>query len=274
MKRITCAAAALTLILAAHASAQWIKTTDPTLPKTRDGKPDLAARTPRASDGKPDLSGVWAAQLDPGALPKGTQTVESITGFQAPRHFVDVTTDLKPEDVQLQPGAADLFRQNQQSGGKADPITRCLPTGVPALTAIPLPYKIIQTPKLILILYEEGSVFRQIFLDNRRPVPDAQARFMGYSTGKWEGDTLVVDTVGFNDKTWLDRRGHPHSDALHLTERFRRRDVGNLEIETTIDDPKTYAKPFKYTVNAKLVPGEDLLEYFCAENEKDVQHFQ
>ena len=125
-----------------------------------------------------------------------------------------------------------------------------------------------------MILYEGDTDFRQIFLDNRKPVQDAQPRWMGYSTGKWEGDTLVVDTVGFNDKSWLDRRGHPHSEALHLTERFRRRNVGNLEIEVTIDDPKAYVKPLKYTLKATLVPDEDLLEYFCTENEKDVQHFQ
>ena len=174
----------------------------------------------------------------------------------------------------FQPGAEALFKQRLQSQGKDDPIAHCQPTGVPALGTIPLPYKIIQMPRLIVILYEENSVFRQVFLDGRLPVQDPEPRWMGYSSGKWDGDTLVVDTVGFNDRSWLDRMGHPHSDALHVIERFRRRDVGHLDIEVTIDDPKAYTKPITYTQKATLVPDEDLLEYFCSENEKDVQHFK
>jgi hypothetical protein len=158
--------------------------------------------------------------------------------------------------------------------GKEDPIARCKPTGVPAIGVVPIPYKIVQPPDLVVILYEENTVFRQIFLNSRKPVQDAQPRFMGYSTGKWDGDTLIVDTVGFNDGGWLDRLGHPHSDALHLTERFRRRDAGHLEVAVTIDDPKTYTRSITYTQKAMLVPDEDLLEYFCSENEKDVQHFR
>ena len=273
MKSIATTAAVL-FILAAPAFAQWAKVPDPSLPRTRDGKPNLSAPTPKAQDGKPDLSGVWTPELDPKALPPGATTVESITGFVPPRYFVDVTSGMKPEDAAMTPWAADVFNQHQASKGKNDPAAHCLPPGVPAISVTPLPYKIVQTPKLVLILYEGESVFRQIFLAPRRTVEDPQPRFMGYSTGKWEGDTLVVDTVGLTDKSWLDARGHPHSDALHLTERFRRPDAGNLEIEVTINDPKAYVKPLKYTLKASLVPDEDLLEYFCAENEKDVQHLQ
>ena len=270
----TAVAIALLLTCAASAFSQWAKVPDNSLPRTRDGKPNLSARAPRAQDGKPDLSGVWTPELDPNALPPGATTVESITGFVPPRYFVDISAGMKPEDFSMTPWAADLFKQRQAASGKNDPSAHCQPPGVPAISATPLPYKIIQTPKIVLILYEGESVFRQIFLDSRRTVQDPQPRFMGYSTGKWEGDTLVVNTVGLTDKTWLDALGHPHSDALHLTERFRRPDVGNLEIEVTIDDPKAYVKPLKYTLKTSLVPDEDLLEYFCAENEKDVQHFQ
>jgi hypothetical protein len=125
-----------------------------------------------------------------------------------------------------------------------------------------------------LILYEDSSVFRQIFLDGRKTVADPQPRWMGYSNGRWDGDTLVVDTVGFTEKSWLDRLGHTHSEAMHVTERFRRRDIGHLEIEVTIDDPKTYTKPIKYLQKATLLPDEDLLEYFCTENEKDVPNYK
>jgi hypothetical protein len=267
-------AAAVIFAFAVPAFAQWAKVSDLSLPRTPDGKPNLSASTPKAPDGKPDLSGIWTPELDPNALPPGATTVESITGFVPPRYFVDITSGMKPEDVAMTPWATDLLQKRQASAGKDDPAAHCKPPGVPAISAAPLPYKIVQTPKLVLILYEGETVYRQIFLDVRRPVEDPQPRFMGYSTGKWEGDTLVVDTVGLTDKGALDARGHPHSDGLHLTERFRRLDVGNLEIAITIDDPKAYAKPLKYTLKASLVPDEDLLEYFCTQNEKDVQHFQ
>jgi hypothetical protein len=272
MSSIAGSVAVMVLMFAAQASAQWVKVPDRSVPLTRDGKPNLSATAPKTSDGKPDLSGVWLPEPDP----KGTVVpgVESISGFIPPRYFVDITADLKPEDVPFQPWAEALFKQHLQSEGKNDPVARCQPTGVPGVNSLPLPYKIIQTPRLIGILYEENSVFRQIFLDGRQPVQDPEPRWMGYSTGKWDGDTLVVNTVGFNDRSWLDRLGHPHSDALHVIERFRRRNAGRLEIEVTIDDPKAYTKIITYTQKATLVPDEDLLEYFCAENEQDVQHFK
>jgi hypothetical protein len=139
---------------------------------------------------------------------------------------------------------------------------------------IPVPFKIVQMPRLILILYEDNTTFRQIFLDGRRLAPEPEPRFMGYSTGSWDRDTLIVDTVGLNDRNWLDRMGHPHSDAVHVIERFRRRDAGHLEIEVTIDDPRTYTTPITYTQKQRLLPDEDLLEYFCSENEKDVERFR
>ena len=271
MNSITAAVAVTVLMFAAEASAQWVKNPDSSIQWTRDGKPNLSARAPKARDGKPDLSGVWLPEPDPKGTPQG---VESITGIVLPRHMVDITANLKPEDVPFQPASEALFKQRLQSQGKDDPIAHCQPTGVPALGALPLPYKIIQMPRLIVILYEENTVFRQIFLDPRQPVQDPEPRWMGYSSGKWDGDTLVVDTVGFNDRSWLDRMGHPHSDALHVIERFRRRDAGHLEIEVTIDDPKAYTKPIMYTQKAALVPDEDLLEYFCSDNEKDAQHYK
>jgi hypothetical protein len=142
------------------------------------------------------------------------------------------------------------------------------------LSSVPLPYKVVQTPSLVMVLYEENLDFRQIFLDGRKPVDDALPRWMGYSTGRWDGDELVVETVGFHDRHWLDGLGHPNTDQLHLIERWRRRDAGHLEIETTVDDPGAYTKPITYTIAATIMPDDDLLEYFCTENEKDIQHYQ
>ena len=262
------AAIASVLILTMPVSAQWLTHRDSSIPRTQDGKPNLAARTPTAPDGKPDLSGVWLPDPDPNGKPGGVEN------DIFPRYFVNIAEDMKPEELSLQPWAAALFKQRLQSEGRDDPVAHCKPTGVPALGTVPLPYKIVQTPRLIVILYEENTVFRQIFLDGRKLAADPEPRWMGYSVGRWDGDTLVVDTVGVNEQSWLDRMGHPHSASLHVIERFRRRDVGHLEVEVTIDDPKTYSKPIVYTQKQTLVPDEDLLEYFCTENEKDVARFR
>jgi hypothetical protein len=251
---------------AAPAQAQWQRVRDASLQWTRDGSPDLAAPTPRV-DGTPDLSGVWLPDTDP--LPPGVESIEGDLEF--PRHMINIGADLPPDSVPLQPWAAELLEK--RSGVEA-PVAYCKPTGVPLLNAIVLPYKIVQTPRLILVLYEENTVFRQIFLDGREPVEDPIPRFMGYSTGRWERDELVVDTVGLSDQSWLDNMGHPRTEQLHLVERFRRPDAGHLEIETTIDDPGAYTAPITYTVKATLVPEDDLLEYFCSENEKDSAHYR
>jgi len=249
-------------------SAQWEKRLDPAVPRTRDGKLDLAARPPRARDGKVDLSGVWRPLPDP------TGTPQNVENLVVPRYFIDVMADLKPGDVPIQPWAMALLKERVDAHGKLSPSSRCQPTGVPAAATVPLPWKIIQTPQVIVILYEENNIFRQIFLDGRPLPKDPDSRWMGYSVGRWEGDTLVVDSSGFRDGGWLDRMGHPHSSDLHLIERFRRLDMGRLEIDVMINDPKAYGQPFTYTLRQTLIPDQDLYEYFCTENEKDREHFK
>ena len=258
----------LSLALSAPGFAQWSKRLDPAVPRTGDGKFDLAARPPKTRDGKVDLSGVWRPLPDPLGKP---QNVENAI---VPRYFTDIMADLKPEDVLIQPWAMALLKERVDAHGKLSPSSRCQPTGVPAAATVPLPWKIIQTPQVILILYEENNIFRQIFLDGRPLPKDPDPRWMGYSVGRWEGDALVVDSSGFREGGWLDRMGHPHSSDLHLIERFRRLDVGHLEIDVTIDDPKAYGKRFTYTLRQTLIPDQDLYEYFCTENEKDVEHFK
>src|SRR5262249_29740742 len=150
--------------------------------------------------------------------------------------------------------------------------SKCLAAGVPTSFVIPIPFKIIQTPGLIAILFEGDNTIRQVYTDGRKHPVDPHPLWLGYSVGKWEADTLVVDSVGFNDKSWLDASGHPHSDALHVIERFRRRDFGHLDVDATIDDPKMYTKPFTIKIPLILQPDTDILELFCAENEKDRAH--
>ena len=236
----------LLAIVIALTLAQWTN-----LPKT----PSPSAQAPRAADGHPDLSGVWQAD---------GQT-----------YFFDLAAGLKPGDVVMLPWArAEQARREQREHGD-DPLAYCLPHGVPRINTNGLfPFKIVQTPQLVVILYEQLNLFRQVFLDGRTLDKDVNPTWLGYSTGRWEGDTLVVDTRGFNDKTWLDTRmGRPASDALHVVERFRRPKYGELEIVATIDDPKTYAKPWTTTVQHNtLQTSTDVLEFICAENEKDRAH--
>jgi hypothetical protein len=251
------------LVVSAQARAQWASVPDRSIPRTAAGEADLSAPAPSAHR-KLDLSGVWLPDTEP--LPPGVQTVEGDQPF--PRYMINFAADMKPEDVPLQPGAAEIFQRRLAESGRVSPMARCKPVGVPWINSMPLPYKIVQTPTLVLVLYEGDTVFRQIFLDGRKPVADAIPRWMGYSTGRWENDVLVVDTVGLTDQSWLDGMGHPHSERLRVTERFRRRDAGHLEIEVTLDDPEAYTRPLSYTIKATALPDDDLLEYFCTENEK------
>jgi len=203
-------------------------------------------------DGKPELSGIWE--------PKG--------GYVA-----NLALDLKPEEVPFQPWAAALYNERKDgSHSREDPPAHCLPQSVPRINAAPAPWKIIQTPGFIAILYEAFGIWRQIFLDGRELLPDFTPTWMGYSTGKWDGDTLVVDTRGFNGKAWLDQLGKPSTDALHVTERFRRKDFGHIDIQITIDDPKAYSRPWTVTEEVHLLTNTELMEFVCLENNVDLEH--
>src|SRR5215469_10717134 len=206
---------------------------------------------PRLPDGKPDLTGPW----EPNAIAANVNMLA--TGIQVP-----FTAEGKK-----------LYDERLGRLGKDDPEARCLPPGVPRLTTTPYPFRFVQTPNYIAILYEGGThTWRQIFLDGRKFSQFAEDLWNGESIGHWEGDTLVVETTGFNDRTWIDAAGVPHSTKLKVTERFTRLDADNMEIVNTIDDPVMYTKPWSFTTYPKRLKGE-LLEYICNENEKDVQHF-
>jgi hypothetical protein len=267
------------VLLATSASAQWLNHPTPGAPRTRDGKVDLAARAPRASDGKPDLSGVW--HVEPTTMDEWKRllgkdldlvTATSPLGMEATtvsKYALSVLMDFKPEDAPMKPETAKIFGERAEALGRDLPSTYCLPIGLPLTYLVSEVNKVVQTPGLTVIMYEADGTHRQIYTDGRKAPRDPEPMWLGYSTGRWEGDTLVVDTVGFNDKSWLDAFGHPHSDALHLVERFRRRDFGHLDMEITIDDPKMYTKAFSFKVTQRLVPDSDILESFCNENEKD-----
>ena len=239
----------LIVLCAASLPAQWLNHPTPGMPRTKDGKPNLSAPAPRTREGKPDLSGLWG-----------------MNSFA----YANIATDLKPGDVQ--PWADALFKERAATLGRDDPAQmQCLPQGPRANLYPPEMEKFIQTPDVLVILIEDLS-YRQVFLDGRPLPKDPDPSFMGYSVGRWEGDTLVVESTGYKDRTWLDLAGHPHTEQLRITERFHRRDYGHMDIVETIDDPGAFTKPFTITIKAEIVPDSEILEYVCAENEKDHQH--
>ena len=255
--------AAFLLLIVVPASGQWLGYPAKNIPRNPDGSPNLSAPSPRTAAGHPDLSGVWQATADP------SDTSGGIEGIVAPKYMIDIMRDLKGT-VPFQPWAAQLYQERQANKLRDNPMIKCLPAGVPRLNAYTHPYKIVQTPQLTVMLYESQTMFRQIFTDGRAHPADPEPSWLGYSIGKWDGDTFVVETIGFNDKTWLDGFGHPHSEAMKLTERFRRRDFGHMDVEITIDDPKAYTKPLRYVQPQLLQPDNELIEYICNENAKPV----
>ncbi len=242
---------AITSLFTVSAHGQWLNYPTPGIPRTADGKPNLSAPAPRASDGRPDLSGIWS-------------------GPGAGSYDRNVARDLKPADIQ--PWAEAVYQQRVRNMGKDAPRAKCLPDPFPYYHMVDLA-RFVQTPGLIVVLYQgtTNSVHRTIFTDGRKLPVDPTPSWLGYSTGHWEGDTLVVDTAGFNDRSWLDIEGHPHTEALHITERFRRRDFGHMDLEMTIDDPKTFTRAFSFQMPKTLAPDTDLLESIC-ENDSSPPH--
>jgi hypothetical protein len=249
----TIAASLLLLsVICAPADAQWVKV-PPAVPPGPDGKPNLTAPAPRLPDGHADLSGIWEPA--------------------SPKYLRNLAADLKPEDVPYQPWAKALVDSRADgSHAREESDANCLPQGVPKIGAAPAPWKIVQTPGLIVVVHEAFNLWRQIFLDGRQLAEDVNPSWLGYSVGKWDGDTLVVETRGFNGKTWLDQAGKPTTEALHVTERYRRRNIGTMEIQVTIDDPKAYTKPWTVTEEARLMTSGELFEFICNENNRDLDH--
>jgi len=277
--RNTCHVITVMAILSAGAlicaHAQWLNYPDPRTPHTRDGRPNLSAPGPRLN-GKPDLSGLWEIDQTPYSelrrvLPDEffEQQVDLPTAHS--KYLVNLMWDFKPEEDPSRPEAVALVKARQETGARDLPESRCLPNSVP-FTLMILPFKIVQTPQQMVMLFEHYDPARQIYTDGRPLPQDPNPSWMGYSTGRWQGDTLVVESAGFNDQSWLDVSGHPRSESMRLTERYHRRDFGHMDIEVTVNDPKYYTRAFTVKLPFHLIPDSDVLEAVCAENEKDRAH--
>ena len=243
---------------------QWLGYPTAHVPKTPSGTPNLGAPAPRTTDGHPDFSGMWEAENRP-CPPQGCDDMRTS------EQFFDLGARL-PGGLPYQPWARALRDQRKAADGGGDTTTHCLPPGVPRIHTLTWPRKYIQVPGVLAILDESTMEFRQIFLDGRPLPKDPQPAWNGYSTGRWEGDTLVVDTNGLRDGLWLDRNGSPMTDAAKVTERFHRLNYGNMQIEVTVDDPKAYTKPWAVMLNQYIMLNTELLENVCLDNEKDLPH--
>jgi len=245
--------------------AQWVRYPTSGVPLTPDGKPNLGAACPRTSDGKPDFSGLWVVPSTRPGNPDfpGCEPVAD--------EFINIAASLK-DGLPYQTWARDLVKARRTEQRVNYPMSRCSPIGPVRSHTWNGLRKVVQTPGLLIIMTELDTNYRQIFLDGRPLPADPNPSWNGYSTGKWDGDTLVVQTAGFRDGMWLDATGNPLTDRGKITERFRRINFGKMEIEITVDDPKAYTKPWTVKVNQAIKLDTDLLDFMCADNEKDVPH--
>jgi hypothetical protein len=258
-------AAALLLAIPSALGAQWLDYPTPGLPRTADGKLNLSAPAPRTPDGKPDLSGMW------GWFPIGAPCGSHCSDLQISWEFLNIAHSLK-SGLPYRPWAAELVKKRKADNAKDDPNVRCMPRGALRIWTDDYYKRIVQTPARVIILTERNMQYRQLFTDGR-PLPvDPNPTWNGYSTARWDGDTLVVQTIGFREDLWLDSDGNPLTNAAKVTEKIRRPNYGTLEVEMTVDDPKAYTAPWTVKLSQPLTLDSELLDYYCLENEKDFAH--
>ena len=242
---------------------QWLDYPTSGVPRTADGKPNLTAPAPRTAGGKPDFSGMWGWETRANCGARCTDT-------QIGREFINIAATLKG-GLPYQPSTAEVVKR-RTADQVQDPNVHCMPRGAPRIWTDDYYKRLFQTSDRLIILTERNMQYRQIFTDGRPLPADPNPTWNGYSTGKWDGDTLVVETIGFRDDLWLDANGNPLTNAGKMTEKIRRPNFGTLQVEITIDDPNSYTAPWTVTMNQPLVLDSELLDYYCLENEKDAVH--
>jgi hypothetical protein len=270
---VAAGSAVAAVALVQPAAAQWPDFARARVPRNSDGSVDLNARPPRTADGHPDFSGLWE-RVGPGGLTPELEALQSKDGGPPAATFWSLGAGIRG-GLPYRPLAQQLRAERMANNQKNNPDAHCLPMGLTQLHLHPQPRKMVQTPSVIVVMYEGNEGLRQIFTDGRAlPNPaDVQPWWYGYSVGRWEGDTLVVETVGFRDDVWLDVQGSPLTSTGKMTERIRRPTYGSLVIDITIEDPNAYTQPFTVRINQKLLPDAELIEFICNENEKSVQHY-
>ncbi len=260
------------LIWSATIRAQWLKYPTAGVPKTAAGKLNLSAPTPRTADGKPDFSGIWLTD-SPCAR---TQEPESLTcGSELPMGLAGINMGAGlPGGLPYQPWLAALVKKRTAENAKDDPHVLCLPDTFVRAYSLPHLLKFVQTPGLLIMLNEMNAGYRQVFTDGRPLPDDPTPSWQGYSSAKWEGDTLVVNSAGFRDDIWIDWNGSVITSVAKVHERIRRPDYGHLEVGVTVDDPKAYTKPWTVALHQRLALNTELVDEICLENEKSSQRMK
>ena len=254
------------VLAAAPAAAQWVGYPTAGVPRQADGKVDMAAPAPRMANGKPDFSGIWISDR----TERGEETISDASTLPSGRHMQNMGVDM-PEGLPYQPWLVPIVKERTENLAIDDPHIRCLPDFFLRAYGLPHMLKFVHTPDLLVVLNEMNAGYRQVFTD-ARPLPeDPTPGWQGYSSAKWDGDTLVVDTIGVRDDTWIDWNGSVVTEAAKIREEIRRPDFGHLEIEVTVDDPKAYTKPWTVALKQRIVVDAELIDEICLENEQFVQ---
>ena len=257
------------LFASEHLAAQWLKYPTPGVPRKADGKVDMSAPPPRLANGKPDLSGLWMTgetdrrTRDGKAVPDEPGNPMNIT---ASRQMRDIGVDIG--GLPYQPWLVPIVKERTANQAIDDPHIRCLPDNFLRAYGLPHLLKFVHTPNLLVVLNEMNAGYRQVFTDGRALPKDPNPSWQGYSSATWSGDTLVIDTIGLRDDTWIDWNGSVLTEAAKVREEIRRPDFGHLEIRVTVDDPKAYTKPWTVTLKQRIVVDTDLIDEICLENEK------
>jgi len=272
-------------------SAQWVKYPTPGVPRKADGTVNMSAPAPRLVDGKPDFSGIWTTAepnvLRPGVLsspkeraasteprnPSDAERPGDPSRITASRQMANIGVDL-PGGLPYQPWLAPIVKERTDNLAKDDPHIRCWPDNFIRAYGMPHLLKFVHSPNLLVVLNEMNAGYRQVFTDGR-PLPvDPNPSLQGYSSGKWSGDTLVIDSIGFRDDTWIDWNGSVLTEAAKVREQIRRPDFGHLEVQVTVDDPKAYTKPWTVTLKQRIVVDTELIDELCVENEQSLKHMK
>ncbi len=267
------AIALLTFVASTDLAAQWIKYPTPGVPRKADGSVNMTAPAPRMPDGKPDLSGIWTTAEPNRKGSAGSDLPGDQANITASRQMANIGVDL-PGGLPYQPWLVPIVKERTENLAKDDPHIRCFPDNFLRAYGLPHLLKFVHTPNLLVVLDEMNAVYRQVFMDGRPLPEDPNPSWQGYSSAKWSGDTLVIDTIGFRNDTWIDWNGSVLTESGKVREQMRRPDFGHLEIQVTVDDPKAYTKPWTVTLKERIVVDTDLIDEICLENEQSLKHMK
>jgi hypothetical protein len=258
--------ALLSSLCAAPLAAQWVGYPTAGVPRTPDGKVDMSAPTPRLTDGKPDFSGIWISNR----TPEGEEVPSDASSLPSGRHMANLGVDMEG-GLPYQPWLVPIVKERTENLAIHDPHIRCLPDSFIRAYGLPHMLKFVHKPDLLVVLNEMNAGYRQVFTD-ARPLPEDPApAWQGYSSAHWQGDTLVVDTIGFRDDNWIDWNGSVVTEAAKVREEITRPSFGHLVVKITVDDPKAYTKPWTVTLRQRIVVDAELIDEVCLENEQFVE---